>query len=298
MQGEKRHGPYAIVDVSSERFDYETRGEYTDGLRSGEWGTWQLHLETLERVRVRREHFLAGKEHGPFQRWNNSGQLAEEGSYIDGAKDGRWWAYSEHGTWTFDGTFDRGIPIGKHREKHGSGHIVSERTYDEVGRPHGDWCFWRPDGSLVECFHIEFGTGTIREYDATGRLTKQYGMLDGAPHGEWVEHLHDGGRYVANYREGQRHGVEQVFDGDCVERSSVWADDKLDGETFEADCTADPPIRTLEGQHCGDEPCGRWTRRNDAGGVTEVTEYSATGEVIGQVRYGEDGELIDFHVPK
>ena len=293
MLDELPDGPFAHVDVSTG--EIEDRGRFEAGEPVGTWLRWGRNSETLVRVKLEERTYRAGKLHGPQKRWHDNGQLEEEGVYLDDAKDGIWRTFGPDGAWTYQGEFDRGVQVGLHRERYRNGQMASQRAYDEVGRPHGEWCFWKADATVIECFTIEFGTGEVREYDHTGALTKRYTMRDGDLHGLLVEHVVDGSRYEANYEDGQQHGVERVLSGACVERFVTWSRGVEEGPSYETDCNAEPPVRILEGERCAGERCGRWIRRRHGTGlVMEVTEYTPTGKIVGGLSYDEAGHLIDF----
>lgn len=61
--------------------------------------------------------------HGLFQSLYPTGQLAQEGTYLDGRESGRWRSYHENGQ------------------------LASEGEYRE-GREVGTWRFWNADGSV------------------------------------------------------------------------------------------------------------------------------------------------------
>lgn len=293
MRGKEPHGPYVVSNVSSPD-SYEVRGTFLNGKRDGRWIIYGQNPESLERTQIEETNYHDGVAHGAFRRWHPDGTLQQEGAYVREQRDGAWVSFAPDGSWTFKGSYDNGVPIGTHRERYINGQLAAQKAYDEMGRPHGQWCFWLSDGTEVDCFEIQFGSGEVREYDRDGKLTQRIELVDGRRHGTFVEHTHDGGRYEAQYVDGQQHGEERVFDGDCVTRSVMWDQGKEHGPTVERDCESSPPREVVTGEHCHGHPCGKWTMRDEQGRPTQILEFSETGEVLGRVTYDEDGEIEDF----
>jgi antitoxin component YwqK of YwqJK toxin-antitoxin module len=280
-----------LSHVSSEQ--KETRGFYENGKQAGKWTVWGTHPESLERIQLQEDHYQNGHAHGWRRRWHVNGQLAEEGPYIDGQKDGTWRQLSTTGEVVFKGEFDRGIPVGTHVERYLNGKIAAQRHYDELGRPDGEWCFWQANGIEAGCTSIEDGTGTMREFDESGRLAREYELKEGKLHGLLVDHLFQLGRYEASYREGEQHGPERVLRDECVERETMWANGLREGPHTEVSCDG-PPVELVVGQHCRGEPCGRWIHRSpDTGLKTSEFEYSASGELVSEVKYDEHEQSIE-----
>ncbi len=292
LRGDAPDGAYLSIDVSS---GHRRSGDYVLGERTGPWETWSSHPTTLEPVRVVLEHYAGGALHGDYRTWHPTGERLAEGQYVDGLADGDWRRHAQDGSVRFEGTFDRGTPIGLHIERYLNGQLATQRSYDVLGRPHGEWCFWLSDGSVIDCYPIESGNGVLKEYDESGRLASQVEVRDGAKHGLLVEEVFGVNRYEAMYREGQQHGAERLLRGDCVEREGHFVAGKEDGPYFEQACDVDPPLRTVEGRHCAGERCGRWTIRDrGTGRVRELAEYAPSGELLGQIVYDEQGEIEDF----
>ncbi len=91
-------------------------GDYIDGLKDGEW-------------------FLTVNDH------------TEKGKYIEGERDGLWTWYYDNGEKSFEGAFQQGIPIEKHKYWYRNGNVKSKGAY-EAGELSGTWSYYAESGIL------------------------------------------------------------------------------------------------------------------------------------------------------
>src|SRR5690606_38124495 len=113
-------------------------GTYVNGVEEGEWTSWfengqQKTIGTFKAGKMDglwRGWFPNGDpdyegnykddlEHGPWKLYHQSppnkeigGRVREEGSYVEGKKNGRWTTYSIHGTPIAEGVYANGVKSG------------------------------------------------------------------------------------------------------------------------------------------------------------------------------------------
>ena len=141
-------------------------GNYRAGNYHGDW-TWYYPNGDIHR----RESYRKGKEDGLFQEWNVDGELLLEGDYVDGLRNGVWvtqvndhreegayidgerhseWIHTfDNGQKQFQGSYDQGIPLGKHFAWNRDGTRNWVGTY-EGGLPDGDWTYYGDNNQIVQ----------------------------------------------------------------------------------------------------------------------------------------------------
>jgi hypothetical protein len=69
------------------------QGDYSNGLRNGEWTFWYPSARM-----ARRASYVAGNLNGRFAEWSRDGSQIAEGEYLSGERTGRWriWDGSGH----------------------------------------------------------------------------------------------------------------------------------------------------------------------------------------------------------
>jgi len=106
-----------------------TKGNYTDGLREGEWleidgdeksvgvyrngqkeGKWVVTYEENNRT-ASEGNYIDGLENGKFTSFHINGKVKEQGQYIMGNKDGNWKRYDTEGILITTFSYENGSEI-------------------------------------------------------------------------------------------------------------------------------------------------------------------------------------------
>lgn len=132
-------------------------GRYQNGKKEGLWQTLQTNGIT-EKVNYR-----AGERHGRYQRFDETGELADVIHYENGKKHGPA-DYSD-----------------------GYGHRVVARFYKD--EPDGDYLETTDDGRIMRQGHYRRGQpeGVHYQFSSVGQMLKKQSYRDGDAHGEWIE---------------------------------------------------------------------------------------------------------------
>ena len=176
--------------------------------------------------------------HGPFKKWYPNGVVAEEGTYIEGDKDGPYIVRHETGMLRNEGTFRAGVEVGMHRRFSETGTLLYEGTYVDgkldglerawfdsqrskfehhwkLGKAHGAWREWAPrtlalvqEGEFQD--GVRVGTWTWRRVE--GSLEKREDYVAGELHGHAIE-FDESERTIADreYVGGVAHGTHREF---------------------------------------------------------------------------------------
>ena len=142
----------------------EQKGAYKADLPTGSW-KWFFASGATHRE----EMYRKGKEDGHAVEYDSTGKVINEGDYIDGLKDGEWfltvndhtekgkyiegerdglWTwYYDNGEKSFEGAFQQGIPIEKHKYWYRNGNVKSKGAY-EAGELSGTWSYYAESGIL------------------------------------------------------------------------------------------------------------------------------------------------------
>lgn len=168
------HGPFFVWRRDG---DIATRGEYTQGKRSGTWTDYGAKGKKIYRREYREDTV-----HGRTLRYHDNGQMKLLGFLNDGKREGRWIWYDKAGKET--GSFEmaggsgtektfhnrgnqhteteiaKGKRHGKHREWYSNGKVAAEGAYN-LDRPIGLWKHFSKDGKFMraECFR---GNGGLK----------------------------------------------------------------------------------------------------------------------------------------
>lgn len=167
-----KEGPwtYYFADGSVEQ-----KGVYKDDLPTGKW-QWYFAGNKIHRE----EYYRKGKEDGHAVEYDESGNVVnegdyangtktgpwkltvndhqEEGAYLDGERDGEWtWTYG-NGKKSFQGEFQSGVAIGKHKYWFESGLVYMAGSY-EAGEMNGKWDYYDELGNLI--LQIDYEAGQV-----------------------------------------------------------------------------------------------------------------------------------------
>ncbi|HTB52823.1 MAG TPA: OmpA family protein [Ferruginibacter sp.] len=146
-------------------------GDYSDGLRTGNWNTYIIEDSTFTKTLLKKVSFKNGKEDGAFQYFYADGNIAAAGTYVGGNVEGSLKIYYEDGK-TFasqlfmsnkkngeEKCFFRGgqlkrisnyandVKEGKEESYYENG-SVEESTNYTAGMMDGDYRFYYPSGLL------------------------------------------------------------------------------------------------------------------------------------------------------
>lgn len=162
------------------------------------------------RRRVKRFSDNTTKNDGPFTEWSATGQVVQDGQYVDGVRDGDWKLYYENGkpcktehylhgkldgswtTWREDGTRERDVSF-KAGERDGLW-----VTYDATGkkkltaesykadRRDGIWQTWFPSGQLQMEEHFRAGQldGVQTAWYENGKKRSEQNFSNGERNGK------------------------------------------------------------------------------------------------------------------
>lgn len=153
----------------------EQKGVYRDDLPVGQWqwffANGKMHrdefyrkgkedghaveYDTLSNV-INEGDYVNGAKTGPWKLTVNDHQ--EEGEYLDGERNGIWtWKYA-NGKKSFQGEFQIGIPINKHKYWYESGQVSMAGSYDG-GEMNDRWDYYDESGLLI--LQIEYEVGKV-----------------------------------------------------------------------------------------------------------------------------------------
>lgn len=153
----------------------EQKGVYKEDLPTAQW-RWYYRNGSLHRE----EYYRKGKEDGHAVEYDSLGTTINEGDYsygmkngiwkltvndhtetgeyIDGERNGIWVWYHINGKKSFEGEFQAGIPVGKHRYWYENGQLSQAGSY-EGGEMHGRWDYYEPNG--LPALQLEYQQGEV-----------------------------------------------------------------------------------------------------------------------------------------
>jgi antitoxin component YwqK of YwqJK toxin-antitoxin module len=154
----------------------EQKGVYKEDVPTGKW-QWFFAGNKLHRE----EYYRRGKEDGHAVEYDELGNVINEGDYSNGAKSGAWiltvndhkeeglyldgerdgvwtWTYG-NGKKSFQGEFQAGVAVGKHKYWYESGQVYMAGSY-EAGEMSGRWDYFDELGTLFLFIDYEAGLVT------------------------------------------------------------------------------------------------------------------------------------------
>ncbi len=162
---------------------------------------WELDYHSNGKISVKKHHRLVIADRyssydgqyswdGPYEVWNEQGQLLVEGQYKEGREDGIWNYFHLNGKLSGVKQFDNGTPIGTWRSYHTNGLTSDESFYDvdvyNCFTPHQ--LFYNTNGQLVEEKWIKSnGQGFHRKWTDNGVLVFEEVFMNG-PNPQWAEY--------------------------------------------------------------------------------------------------------------
>ncbi len=241
----------------------KARSLFHKGMRDGLFEEW--HPNGTRSVEA---SYVEGELHGPQRMWHPSGQLKMEvefvhglkqgpemhyfadgsveckATYVDDKLDGDLVAYFEDGSIHLTQSYDRGVPVGIHREYYPKqdGHSQLARLVGyEGGNLHGQQEALWPDGTMQAVIGYRNGQlhGLKATYDQEGNLLEECWYDNGNLDGRMFVRQQDGSEMVAHYKNHRREGPHTLFYPEHEEYGRVkayeanYVNDKIEGEAVE-----------------------------------------------------------------
>lgn len=167
-----KDGPWQFFFANGKQ---EQTGSYKRDLPTGSW-RWYYAGGALHREEVYRN----GKEDGMAIEYDSTGVVINQGEYISGAKSGLWkltvsdhteegeyldgerngvWVwYHSNGKKSFEGAFQSGIPIDRHKYWYDNGQLQMTGKY-EGGEMSGRWDYYDSNG--LTALQLEYKEGKV-----------------------------------------------------------------------------------------------------------------------------------------
>ena len=127
--------------------------------RNGKEDGSSVEYDTLGVIRNEGE-FTAGARNGKWKLTVND--HTEEGQYLDGERDGLWVWYYGNGKRMFEGNYQSGIPIDRHKYWYENGQVEMTGKY-EAGEMEGRWDFFDKNG--FPSMQLDYKEGKVVRID-------------------------------------------------------------------------------------------------------------------------------------
>lgn len=126
-------------------------GVYQGGQKTNVW-----LRQSSNGVPITRVHWQLGVMNGAFEQFHPNGQLATEGTYLNGRKEGVWTTWFSNGQQKSEGAYECGRETGEWKTWHTNGELASSGVFGS-GQRIGEWRTFTPSGELerVESFPNE-----------------------------------------------------------------------------------------------------------------------------------------------
>lgn len=150
---------------------YDNFGKATD--------TWYWFFDDGDSLAI--QEYLGGLGNGIYKQYNDSGKVVSKGMYLDGVEEGEWFyifgdviskgSFSrgdKTGIWTsktlddvliFEGEYNLGLPVGKHKYWYKNKKPKKEGKYNG-GEQHGIWKYYDELGFLILTINYKNGVET------------------------------------------------------------------------------------------------------------------------------------------
>ncbi len=172
-----------------------------------------------------------GRRQKHWKFYYQTGELKEEGGYIDGKRNGKWTYYFINGNVEQQGRYNRDKPDGYWVWYHENGEIWREEEY-ERGLRYGPFVEKDDAGNVIaEGKFIEGFKDGPWVYNI-GDIIQKGTYFDGERHGKWEHTFKTSGdvRFKGEYINGMREGRHTWFyDGGQIEMRGKYAADKKEG---------------------------------------------------------------------
>jgi len=119
-----------------------------EGLwKEGRHGKWNWYYESGE---VEEEgHYVDGEKEGKWVEYYESGEVKAEANYVDGKREDKWVWYYESGEVMEDGNFIDGQKEGRVVLYYESGEVALEKNYVD-GNKDGKWVYYDEEGNIID----------------------------------------------------------------------------------------------------------------------------------------------------
>ena len=133
-----------------------------------------------------------GVPHGSIKRWTVLGDVALDGKYKDGKRDGKWTSYfverlnsrrKEAVRYYKDD-----LPVGDWEGWYFNGNKAFEQHYDEKGNHIGVWKMWHENGVLAEENKCHQPNGYVKRFGRNCKITEYYDCVDGCLEGNYKKY--------------------------------------------------------------------------------------------------------------
>jgi antitoxin component YwqK of YwqJK toxin-antitoxin module len=159
----------------------EQDGNYRDDLANGSWKWYyssglvhreefykrgredgmSVELDSLGSV-LNQGEYIEGYKTGLWKQWVNDHR--EEGEYVDGERNGQWLWYIDNGIKVFEGHFENGLAVERHKKWYPNGNLMESGKY-EAGERNGKWQFYN-DVGIVD-LELEYESGQVVRINGT-----------------------------------------------------------------------------------------------------------------------------------
>ncbi|WP_400193524.1 tetratricopeptide repeat protein [Hymenobacter sp. B81] len=150
---------------------------------------------------------------GPWRYYHSAGGLLREVSYNEqGKREGAFREYHANGQLSIEATYRNGEPVGKARLFHPCGSLREERTYSEAGEMEGAFVKYYPNGQVESrgSYQRSQNHGPQTDFYSDGTPEAEANMLAGEGQGPLVTYFPGPGKRVAlrgALDKGLRHGA-------------------------------------------------------------------------------------------
>jgi antitoxin component YwqK of YwqJK toxin-antitoxin module len=136
-------------------------------------------------------------KHGPFIRYFENGQIAEESHFIHGKQDGQRVLYYPNGQKESEGTYVDGELHGEKRVYYDSGELMISSNY-EHSEVVGIFKKYYKNGNLLEevTFENDLENGPFKEYYEDGTIKWKGQYLNGDNEFGIIEHYNEAGELI------------------------------------------------------------------------------------------------------
>jgi antitoxin component YwqK of YwqJK toxin-antitoxin module len=107
-----------------------------------------------------------------------------------------------------EGNYESDIKVGPWRFYHKNGKLKQEGSYNDQGKPEGEWYWYYDDGSLLreEYYYLGLLDGLMVEYSRDGQEIAKGEFIEGFQDGEWFYIIGDS-RIEGSFLDGRRDGL-------------------------------------------------------------------------------------------
>jgi len=138
-----------------------------------------------------------GRWQGQVRDYFRNGSIQMKGKYTDGLKDGVFIYYSEHGTYSSAGRYNKEDAVGKWENYHWNGALQSEVYYN-------DGAFTRSVWDSLGRVQVEQGNGKAITWHNNGQVAEEGNYINGRKEGDWFGFFENGKPYFHEYYRNSR----------------------------------------------------------------------------------------------